>query len=279
MSAYYNENDPFAAAWLVELMKDGLIADGWVDTRSIEDVKPNELKGFTQCHFFAGIGVWSLALRVAGWPDDRPVWTGSCPCQPFSAAGEGRGFADERHLWPAWFHLISLCTPAIVLGEQVASKDGLGWLDLVSSDLEGKGYACGPTRTYAGAFQEVNERPRLYFAGLADTDSTRQQGQWCDSSVAHETKKRQWSRADRYSAACGVGTLDFSGDDGRAIRGVLDHYILSNGSMYPIQPDILPLADVGEFRNRVAMLRGAGNALNLAQAACFVEAVMEYLDQ
>jgi DNA (cytosine-5)-methyltransferase 1 len=64
------------------------------------------LRGFTQCHFFAGIGVWSYALRLAGWPDDRPVWTGSCPCQPFSAAGKGAGFADERHLWPAWHHLI-----------------------------------------------------------------------------------------------------------------------------------------------------------------------------
>ena len=85
MSAYYNEIDPYAAQWLRNLIDAGQIAPGVVDTRSIEDVVPNELKGFTQCHFFAGIGVWSLALRNAGWPDDRPVWTGSCPCQPFSA--------------------------------------------------------------------------------------------------------------------------------------------------------------------------------------------------
>ena len=76
MSAYYNEIDPYAAAWLRNLIRDGHIADGVVDERSISDVKPEELFEFTQCHFFAGIGVWSHALRSAGWEDDRPVWTG-----------------------------------------------------------------------------------------------------------------------------------------------------------------------------------------------------------
>jgi hypothetical protein len=56
MSVYYNEIDRNAAAWLRELIKHGHIAHGVVDERSISDVKPNELVGFTQCHFFAGIG-------------------------------------------------------------------------------------------------------------------------------------------------------------------------------------------------------------------------------
>src|SRR6202012_3810019 len=109
--------------------------------RSIKDVQDDDLRGFTQCHFFAGIGVWSYALRRAGWSDDRPVWTGSCPCQPFSAEGQGSGFADERHLWPAFFHLIPTAKPdgVPILGEQVASRDGLGWIDLVQTDLEGSG--------------------------------------------------------------------------------------------------------------------------------------------
>lgn len=121
-AAYYNEIDPFAAAWLRELVKAGHIAPGVVDERSIEDVCPNDLAGFGQCHFFAGIGVWSYALRQAGWTDDRPVWTGSCPCQPFSSAGKGKGFKDERHLWPIFFDLIRACRPRVVFGEQVASN-------------------------------------------------------------------------------------------------------------------------------------------------------------
>src|SRR3990167_1105083 len=109
MSAYYNEIDPFAAAWLRELIKEKLIADGEVDERSIELVQPGDVRGFTQCHFFAGIGGWSYALRLAGWPDDREVWTGGCPCQPWSVAGRGAGADDSRDLWPTWFQLIAQC--------------------------------------------------------------------------------------------------------------------------------------------------------------------------
>lgn len=136
MSAYYNEFDPFAAAWLRELIKGGHIAPGDVDERSITEVKSDELKGYTQCHFFAGIGGWSHALRLAGWADDAPVWTGSCPCQPFSTAGNQKGKADERHLWPVWFELIKAVQPATIFGEQVASAIGHGWLDDVAEDLE-----------------------------------------------------------------------------------------------------------------------------------------------
>ncbi len=103
MTAYYNELDPFAAAWLRELIADGLIADGDVDERSIVDVCADDLAGYDQHHFFAGIGGWSYALRLAGWDDDREVWTGSCPCQPLSVGGKQRGHADSRHLWPAFF--------------------------------------------------------------------------------------------------------------------------------------------------------------------------------
>jgi DNA (cytosine-5)-methyltransferase 1 len=130
-------------------------------------VAPNDLVGYTQCHFFAGIGVWSYALRCAGWSDDRPIWTGSCPCQPFSAAGKGGGFADERHLWPSFHHLIRECQPATVIGEQVASKHGLGWFDLVSTDMDASGYACGAVVADASSFGAWHKRQRIYWAANA----------------------------------------------------------------------------------------------------------------
>lgn len=152
MTAFYNEPDPVAAEWLRRLIARGQIAPGVVDERDVRDVAPTELVRFTQCHFFAGVGIWSLALRRAGWPDDRPIWTGSCPCQPFSAVGAGEGFADERHLWPFWHWQIAQARPVVILGEQVASEDGLGWNDLVSADLDGIGYAFGSLVTSAAGF-------------------------------------------------------------------------------------------------------------------------------
>lgn len=171
MSAYYNEFDPKAAAWLRELIKQGLIAPGDVDERSIEDVAPDDLKGYTQVHLFAGIGGWSYALRLAGWEDDRTVWTGSCPCQPFSAAGKGKGVADERHLWPAFYWLISQCAPPVVFGEQVASKDGRAWLAGVQADLEELGYRTAGADLCAAGIGAPHIRQRLWW--VADSEERR----------------------------------------------------------------------------------------------------------
>lgn len=166
-AAYYNEIDPFAAEWLRNLIAGGHIAPGEVDERSIEDVTPDDLRGFTQCHFFAGIGVWSHSLRLAGWPDDKPVWTGSCPCQPFSAAGKGDGFVDERHLWPHFFHLISERRPQHVFGEQVASGNANTWFDLVQADLEGMEYAFGLVPFAAAGVGAPHIRERAYWVAHA----------------------------------------------------------------------------------------------------------------
>jgi DNA (cytosine-5)-methyltransferase 1 len=163
MAAYYNEIDPYAAQWLRNLIAAGHIAPGDVDERSINDVKADDLKNYTQCHFFAGIGVWSYALRLAGWPDDRPVWTGSCPCQSFSAAGNQQGTADDRHLWPVWSELIRQRKPAVVFGEQVEAAIRHGWLDLVQADLEGIGYAFAAAGIPAAGFGAPHIRQRLWF--------------------------------------------------------------------------------------------------------------------
>ena len=170
---YYNENDPKAAGWLRELMKAGLIPEGEVDERSITDISPRELEGFKQCHFFAGIGGWAYALRLAGWPDEREVWTGSCPCQPFSVAGKGGGTDDERHLWPAFRWLIAQRRPATVFGEQVASADGREWLSGVRADLEAMGYRVGAADLCAAGVGSPHIRQRLWWVGKSEPQHNR----------------------------------------------------------------------------------------------------------
>ena len=133
MTAIYNEIEPYACDWLENLIEAGHIEPGIVDRRSIEEIEPDDIKDARQFHTFAGIGVWSYALKLAGWPPDRPVWTGSCPCQPFSAAGKQIGEEDDRHLWPTWFKLIRECRPPFVFGEQVSSAPGLDWFGSVSA--------------------------------------------------------------------------------------------------------------------------------------------------
>ena len=192
MTAFYNEIDPFAAAWLRELIKAGRIADGVVDERSIEDIKPKDLDGFSQCHFFAGIGVWSYALRNAGWPDDRPVWTGSCPCQPFSQAGAGAGFDDERHLWPAFHHLIKECAPATVIGEQVASKDADPWIDLVQTDLEALGFAFGAVAFPSAGVGAPHIRDRLFW--VANSDSRQRNGVAIKRGDVRDGQNSGWAK-------------------------------------------------------------------------------------
>lgn len=204
---YYNEWNPYAAEWLRNLIDLDVIAPGVVDERSIADVLPAQLSEYTQCHFFAGIGVWSYALRSAGWPDTRPVWTISCPCQPFSSAGQGEAFSDERHIWPFGHHLIGECRPPIVLGEQVASKDGLAWLDLVQADMEGTGYAGGAHDLCAAGLGAPSIRQRQYFAfeRLADTVRSGQQRQ---GRLAQQSD----------SAPCGNRQIDRTVDDSGRVR-------------------------------------------------------------
>ncbi|EDV1844648.1 DNA cytosine methyltransferase [Salmonella enterica subsp. enterica] len=220
-AAYYNEIDSFAAQWLRNLIAAGHIAPGEVDERSIEDVTPDDLRGFTQCHFFAGIGVWSHSLRLAGWPDDKPVWTGSCPCQPFSAAGKGDGFADERHLWPAFFHLISECRPQHVFGEQVAAGNANAWFDLVQTDLEGMGYAFGLVPFSAAGIGAPHIRERAYWVANASSERLNR----VDSLLQLEESERVAKSVPEvagHSVTGGMGYADHSrlerhfGNDGAA---------------------------------------------------------------
>lgn len=297
MAAYYNEIDPYAAQWLRNLIAAGHIADGDVDERSIEDVTPDDIRNYTQCHFFAGIGVWSYALRRAGWPDDKPVWTGSCPCQPFSSAGKGGGFDDERHLWPHFHYLIEQCRPPVVFGEQVASKDGLGWFDLVQADLEGANYAATAVDICAAGVGAPHIRQRLYWVANAKCKQCEKCLSGCRESNCEEGSRK----TVKPSEFCMSGWLDdaerdrwnqgregnHTGNDGQQSDAAIqdgwasttngfwrnaDWLICRDGKWRPVKSGLKPLAD--GVAGRVGRLRAYGNAICAEVAETFIGSYM-----
>ncbi len=282
--AYYNEIDPYAAQWLRNLIDAGHIASGDVDTRSIVDVKASDLTGYTQCHFFAGIGVWSYALRQSGWSDSRPVWTGSCPCQPFSVAGAGEGVSDERHLWPVWFELIKQCRPDVVFGEQVESAIKYGWLDLVQDDVEREDYSLGVAGIPAAGVGAPHIRHRLYFVaqssevgrgGRRDGNTPRHsgqiqtEGQGSPSELA-DTIESGWSgisgggeTQEQRITQCGTA----------GFWRPADWIDCTDRKTRPVEPSTFPLAYGAPAR--VGRLRAYGNAIVPQVAQAFIEAYLE----
>lgn len=271
---YYNEYDRNAAAWLRELISAGLIPAGHVDERSIADVTANDIRGFTQCHFFAGIGGWPLALQLAGWPAYRPVWTGSCPCQPFSSAGKQRGQSDERHLWPEFFRLIRECRPDTVFGEQVASAVGFGWLDGISTDLEAEGYAFGAVVLGAHSASAPHIRQRLYWVANASSNGS-------TAGIPGQERSKQEGKSGESDNRS--GELDFWRDsiwlpcrDGKARSVKPGLQLLVDG----IPAGVVPGSDPSEQEAkatkeaRVMRLKGYGNAIVPQVAAEFIKACL-----
>lgn len=240
---YYNENDHKMAQWLRNLIIARLIPPGHVDERSIVDVQAKDLEGFTQCHFFAGIGGWSFALRIAGWPANKPVWTGSCPCQPFSLQGERGGASDSRDLWPVFARLIAKQHPSTCFGEQVASAITFGWLDRLCDDMEAENYAIGAHVLPASCVGTHHARSRLWWvASCANASSI-------GSQRSGRDEEKPWSN-EQFE---------------RLLSAVLRSAIPAgkNGGL----SDGVPA--------RVVRLRGYGNAIVPQVAAEFISAFMD----
>ncbi|QXN72250.1 DNA methylase [Rhodobacter phage RcSalem] len=221
--AYYNDFDEGSVAWLAELMKQGHIPPGEIDRRSILDVCVSDLRGFRQCHFFAGIGGWAYALRLAGVPVDLSLWTGSPPCQPFSVAGRQEGREDERHLAPHFVDLVRVARPGLLLGEQVASAEVFGkapkrargnavpppdwaWIDDLSDRLEAARYAIGANDFPSAGVGAPHIRQRTYFGAVAH--------EWLEHASRHGRIEWGTEPSQRGAAlGCGSGGLaDLHGD-------------------------------------------------------------------
>lgn len=259
MSRYYNENDPRKVAMLRQMITDGLLPDGDIDDRGIQDVRADEVRGYRECHFFAGIGGWSIALRLAGWPKGRTVWTGSCPCQPFSTAGKQKAKEDERHLWPVWERLIRECHPSTIFGEQVESAVSHGWLDDVYQGLEAEGYAVGSAVLPACSVGAPHRRNRLWFVGDAKRNGF--SGQREHVHARHNSTNGE----KEANYAINAGQRQWTGE----------RFYCSDGRsrLIPAEPVLFPLAH--GIQHRRWLLHAAGDAIVPEVASRFIKAFLE----
>jgi DNA (cytosine-5)-methyltransferase 1 len=244
MLVYHNEWEQYLTEWL-----QNLFPTHDVDGRDIREVGVGDVSTYDRVHLFAGIGGWEYALQLANWPNDMKVWTGSCPCQPFSRCGKQGGEKDDRHLWPEMFRLIAGNRPPVVFGEQVAGKSGLAWFDGVRLDLEAIGYSCGMAVLPAACVGSPHNRQRIFW--MADSTwstrigSVRRSDTWMD----HRVTGKEWRDYQPYH--CRDGKVRRTGTG------------------------ILPLA--ARLPGDLGQLLAYGNSIVPQVAALFIKAYLECL--
>lgn len=132
----YVEREAFAAANLVAKIEAGEMAAAPVWT---------DVKTFPYGDFHGRVGI-----MLAGYP-----------CQPFSAAGQRKGAADERHLWPFIQRAVATIRPGLCFFENVEGHLTCGFKD-VCHDLGELGYELTAGLFSAEEVGASHRRKRLF---------------------------------------------------------------------------------------------------------------------
>lgn len=93
------------------------------------------------------------------------ILTGGFPCQPFSCAGQRRGSADNRHLWPEMLRVIQEVHPGWIIAENVRNivniENGMVF-ESVCAGLENEGYEVQSFIISACAVGAPHRRDRVW---------------------------------------------------------------------------------------------------------------------
>jgi DNA (cytosine-5)-methyltransferase 1 len=116
--------------------------------------------------------IWDNLYTFYGrpWRGAVDCITAGYPCQPFSVAGQKRGAADARHLWPEVFRIIGECGPPLVFLENVARHLTSGF-DVVARDLQSLGYTVAAMVCRASTVGAPHQRERLFALAVSGSSS------------------------------------------------------------------------------------------------------------
>lgn len=249
-------------------------------------------------HLFSGIGGFALAADWMGWETlmhcewdpfcqnvlkhhwpnskiygditktDFTIWrgridllTGGFPCQPFSTAGQRKGTADNRYLWPQMLRAIREIAPRYILGENVSGiytwNNGLVF-ETVCADLEAEGYEVVPICIPACATGAPHRRDRWWFVAHAN----QQHGQKSEIRPRRNQPTNYARNPDLQPNSTGRCPQD--SEDAKCCGGAeLAPHPPSQGLSQPRQPRIgqLPTQSEGRIYDRPEL--GGGHAAHI----------------
>lgn len=216
--------------------------------------------------------------------------TGGFPCQPYSFAGQQRGSADDRALWPEMLRVIKNAGPAWVVGENVAGIIRME-LDRVLSDLEGAGYTVRTFAIPALAVDAKHQRNRVWIVANAKTEHWPKHGRkahesgWGSEDLANslrEQNQRDQLHRIQHGATGSGETLpnangrrcqEFNNFQSQSRAGRHNRPISKGWCEWPTEPELGRVAH--GIPCRVDRLRGLGNAIVPQVAAQIIKAIKE----
>ena len=118
-------------------------------------------------------------LTAVDWSTVEPVdvLVAGYPCQPFSVAGNRKGTADARHIWPHIAAAIRVLRPGLCFFENVAGHVRLG-LDAVLADLAALGFDAEWVVVRASDVGAPHQRARVFLLAIAQDTDRPTRGEW-----------------------------------------------------------------------------------------------------
>ena len=165
---------------------------------------------------------------------------GGFPCQPFSVAGQQKGQADDRYLWPEVVRCLATLRPAWFLGENVPGLIHLA-LDQVCTDLESLGYQVWPVCVPACAVDAPHIRQRIWIVAYHK-----------DKRVRRRKQQSEGSKGEGHVADANGLQIDRQRSGG--FQSIAPQY-----SRWPVEPAVGRVAD--GIPRRLDRLKGLGNAV------------------